>query len=71
MDSQLAEIQQRYNDGFVTDEDITHLLERAKQTHLFQARYEEAREDLYDLRIQLDNLKTQVTELENNVFNVQ
>lgn len=68
MDQQLAEIQERMRIGFVTEDDILHLYERAKQAQVFQERYEEALDTLEGLQGQIDELRGQISELEDNVY---
>jgi hypothetical protein len=69
----LEEIQKRVETNAATQDDILYLLEKAKQSHDYQSRYQQALEDLEEmgeLRIRLDQLTAGIAELESVYSNV-
>jgi hypothetical protein len=67
-DKRLVQIEERVNIGVVTEDDILHLLERAKQGQRFQTLYEGSLDEVKELRIKLALLGERVTEMESHVF---
>lgn len=68
VDKELQEIEERVKVGYVTEDDILHLLERAKHSVILQERLEETWDKLDELKETLSRIEGDIELLEDVTY---